>query len=63
MVAFSLAIHAQQAPSDGLRYAGTACAAGEYREWVFLSSGLGMNYNAPPPEQVAPARQFFTNVL
>ncbi len=64
VVAFSLAIHAQQVPSDGPRYAGTALVRpGDYREWVFLSSGLGMNYNASAPGAPAPARQFFTNVF
>ena len=46
--AFSLATNAQQAPSDGPRYTGTALVRpADYREWVFLSSGLGMTYEAP----------------
>src|SRR5438270_13041839 len=31
-----------------------------YREWVFLSSGLGMNYNPQPDGKAAPPE--FTNV-
>jgi len=47
-VAFSLAACAQQAPSDGPRYTGTALARPtDYREWIFLSSGLGMTYEPP----------------
>lgn len=47
-IAFSLATGAQQAPSDGPRYTGTALVRPtDYREWVFLSSGLGMTYEPP----------------
>ena len=35
-MAFSLAPHAQQAPSDGPQYTGTALVRPtDYREWVF----------------------------
>ena len=48
VTAFSLATHAQQAPGDGPRYSGTALVRPtDYREWVFLSSGLGMTYEPP----------------
>jgi cytochrome P460 len=48
IVAFSLATHAQQAAGDGPRYSGTALARPtDYREWIFLSSGLGMTYEPP----------------
>lgn len=46
------------------RYAadGTLALPGDYREWVFLSSGLGMTYQEPGAHgmQMAPA---FTNVF
>ena len=65
LMACSLAVQAQQPPAgDGPRYSGTALMRpSEYREWVFLSSGLGMNYNAPAPGAPPPARQSFTNVF
>jgi hypothetical protein len=48
VTAFSFATHAQQAPGDGPRYSGTALVRPtDYREWVFLSSGLGMTYEPP----------------
>jgi cytochrome c553 len=60
--AFSLAIRAQ-APADGPRYSGTALIRpADYREWVFLSSGLGMNYDPPPPG-AAERPPAFTNVF
>ena len=47
-IAVSLTVGAQQAPADGPRYAGTALVRpSNYREWVFLSSGLGMTYEPP----------------
>jgi hypothetical protein len=47
-IAFSLSVAAQQAPSDGPRYTGTALVRpADYREWIFLSSGLGMTYEPP----------------
>jgi hypothetical protein len=47
-VAFSLACDTQQAPTDGPRYTGTALVRPtDYREWIFLSSGLGMTYEPP----------------
>jgi len=61
-----LALKAQQnAKEAGLRrdiqpiYAGAKLVRpASYREWVFLSSGLGMNYNA-----VAGGPELFTNVF
>lgn len=48
-IAFSLAVRAQQAPGDGPRYRnGTNLVRPtDYREWTFLSSGLGMTYETP----------------
>lgn len=63
-IAFSLSLGAQQASTDGPRFSGTALVRpAEYREWVFLSSGLGMNYNEPTPGAPPPQRQAFTNVF
>lgn len=48
VIAFSLATRAQQTTNDGPRYTGTALVRPtDYREWVFLSSGLGMTYEPP----------------
>jgi hypothetical protein len=48
IVAFSLATYAQQGLGDGPRYTGTALVRPtDYREWIFLSSGLGMTYEPP----------------
>jgi hypothetical protein len=55
-IAFSLAAGAQQAPGDGPRYTnGTNLVRPtNYREWTFLSSGLGMTYEPPAGSQSAP---------
>jgi hypothetical protein len=46
--AFSLALRAQETRGDGPRYTGTALVRpADYREWIFLSSGLGMTYEPP----------------
>ena len=59
--ASSLAIRAQQAPADGPRYTGNALLRpADYREWVFLGSGLGMTYQPPSGSQPPPR---FTNVF
>jgi len=47
-IAFALSLRAQQGPGDGPRYTGTALVRpADYREWIFLSSGLGMTYEPP----------------
>ncbi len=62
MVGTSTHMGAQTSGADGpqLSADGTAAFPENYREWTFLSAGLGMNYgpNAPPPG----APQSFTNV-
>lgn len=63
-VAFSLAIHAGQEPADdGPRYvSGTNLVRPpDYREWMFLSSGLGMTYEQEGRSPSAP--QSFGNVF
>jgi hypothetical protein len=63
-LAFSLSACAQQTSADGPQFSGTALVRpANYREWVFLSSGLGMNYNEPTPGAPPPQRQSFTNVF
>jgi hypothetical protein len=66
-VAFSLAANAQQAPRDGPRYAnGTNLVRPtDYREWTFLSSGLGMTYEPPvgSPPAGSPSGPGFGNVF
>ena len=49
-VAFSYAVRAQErAGNDGPQYTnGTSLVRPtDYREWIFLSSGLGMTYETP----------------
>src|SRR5258707_1321319 len=59
---FSLAIHGQQAPSDDPRYSGNALVRpADYREWVFVGSGLGMTYQPQTGSQSPPPS--FTNVF
>jgi hypothetical protein len=65
-VAFSLTGDAQQAPptnADGPRYTnGTSLVRPtNYREWTFLSSGLGMTY--APPGSTPPPSPNFGNVF
>lgn len=61
-VTSSLAIRAQQAPTDGPRYAGNALLRpADYREWVFVGAGLGMTYQ--PQSDSQPRPQMFTNVF
>jgi hypothetical protein len=63
---FSLAVRAQQPAGDAPRYVGTALQRpADYREWVFLSSGLGMSYDPAPaqPANAAPRPPAFTNVF
>jgi Cytochrome P460 len=51
-----------QTPTDGPRYVNTTnlVLPADYREWVFLSSGLGMEYNPVPG---TPDRNSFGNVF
>ncbi len=56
-----------QEPPDGPRYteAGELIRPADFREWVFVTSGLGMTYNTPKPasEHAGPVRTpNFTNV-
>jgi hypothetical protein len=56
----TLALRAQQA-EDGPRYSGTALLKPDnYREWVFVSSGLGMAYG---PDATPGSPPLFTNVF
>ena len=47
-VVWSLAVAAQQAPVDGPQYinGNSLVRPANYREWVFLGSGLGLTYDA-----------------
>lgn len=62
---FLVSVHAQQTPvaSDGARYAanGDLLRPADHREWVFLSSGLGMTYGPLAPAAGRP--QNFDNVF
>jgi hypothetical protein len=61
-----LAVRAQQPASDAPRYRGTALVRpADYREWVFLSSGLGMTYDPPvgSPPAGSPSGPGFGNVF
>jgi hypothetical protein len=55
---------AQPATSSPVRFtaAGELMRPDDFREWVFLSAGLGMNYNEPAPG-APPRRAAFTNVF
>src|ERR1044071_9699752 len=52
-----------QSPSDGPRFngAGELALPKDYRQWVFLSSGLGMTYG--PAAQANPGDPLFDNVF
>jgi hypothetical protein len=56
---------AQTPPADGPRYAtsGDLVRPTDYREWVYLSSGLNMTYgaNAPNPARNQPFNNVFVN--
>jgi cytochrome P460 len=60
--AFSFAVNAQQRADDGPRFkeGTTLIRPADYREWVFLSSGVGMTYAANGAPANAP--QVFDNV-
>src|SRR5579862_3889250 len=59
---FSLAAGAQQGPGDGPRFANgnDLVRPADYREWIYLSSGLGMTYQPPAGRTAAPT---FGNVF
>jgi len=57
---------AASADAEVPRYdaSGNLLAPANYREWVWVSSGLGMTYNEPAASNAAtPRRQNFTNVF
>ena len=60
-VAAQAPARAQQQAADGPRYnpAGELIRPSDFREWVFVTSGLGMTYNQPTG---APRTPSFTNV-
>jgi hypothetical protein len=64
-IALSFAVGAEQAPGDGPRYTKgrNLVRPADYREWPFLSSGLGMTYQPTQPAGSQSASQFFTNVF
>ena len=60
-LSFSIArvIHSQESPVSKPAYEGSKLVRPDgYREWIYISSGLGMNYN---PNGTAP--ELFTNVF
>jgi Cytochrome P460 len=59
-IAMTMAVGAQETAGDGPRYTnGTNLVRPtDYREWIFLGSGLGMTYDSPSASQSAP--QFTT---
>ena len=60
VLALTPSLHAQQ-PVEGPRYAATGelIRPADFREWMFLTSGLGMTYNQPTGAARTPN---FTNV-
>jgi hypothetical protein len=67
VLAFGPAVYAQQPATPQYTAAGELVRPNDFREWVFVSSGLGMTYNQPAPQpaagQAAPVRPpNFTNV-
>ena len=64
VAASSFALRAQQPAADGARYEGANLVRpADYRDWIFLSSGLDMTYTAPATGAPAPERHTFTNVF
>ena len=49
VAAFSHALRAQDSANDGPQYTNgnSLVRPANYREWIFLSSGLGMTYETP----------------
>jgi hypothetical protein len=67
LVAGGIAVRAQESsPTDGPRYtpSGELIRPLDFREWIFVTSGLGMTYNDPPPPGAEGTRRMpsFTNV-
>ena len=61
--AFSFAVRAQETAGDGPEYNGSSLIRPtDYREWIFLSSGLGMTYETPAGN-APPTPQIFQNVF
>ena len=62
---WSIGLHAQAPADDGPRYAasGELMRPADYREWVYLSTGLNMTYgaNAPNPARNQPFNNVFVN--
>ena len=52
-----------QSPDPRFTSDGQLMRPDNYREWVYLSSGLGMTYGVVDPSQSAAARQRFDNVF
>ena len=66
-LAFGTVAYAQQPATPQYTSAGELIRPTDFREWVFVTSGLGMTYNQPAPQPtsgaVAPVRTpNFTNV-
>ncbi|HUP41412.1 MAG TPA: cytochrome P460 family protein [Vicinamibacterales bacterium] len=66
-VAFGTVVYAQQPATPQYTPAGELIRPTDFREWVFVTSGLGMTYNQPAPQPTsAPAAPVrtpnFTNV-
>ncbi len=61
-IALTMTAGAQQDGGDGPRYTGgtNLVRPTDYREWIFLGSGLGMTYAEPSGSQSAP---LFTSVF
>jgi hypothetical protein len=64
IAALSLAIHAQRVSTDGPQWVSETelLRPTDYREWVFLSSGLGMTYNEPKQGK-EPSAPSFSNTF
>jgi len=64
VAAFSFAVRAQDSAVDGPQYTtgDSLIRPADYREWIFLSSGLGMTYETPAAG-AQPTPQIFQNVF
>jgi hypothetical protein len=61
-LALGWSISAQQVDGPAFSPAGELLRPQNYREWVFLTSGLGMTYG-PAAESASPRSPFFDNVF